>query len=78
MWQPNPYMCTLLKCKTHGAVVGRKTMTMIKTMKKVFFRLCLVGRNATALDEVASACKEAASPLVISVFNNIVFTEWQC
>merc|ERR1712032_899794 len=30
-------------------------------------RLCLVGRNATALDEVASACREAASPLVVTI-----------
>ena len=37
-----------------------------------------MGRNATALDEVASACKADASPLVIYVFNKIVFTEWQC
>ena len=45
---------------------------------EIIFRLCLVGRNATALDEVASACKAAASPLVIYVLNKIVFTKWQC
>merc|ERR1711971_475423 len=38
-------------------------------------RLCLVGRNATGLEAVTSACKGAASPLVVTIVADIAKEE---
>merc|ERR1712172_92143 len=38
-------------------------------------RLCLVGRNVTGLETVASACKAAASPLVVTIVADLAKEE---